>query len=237
MTKSIPPYHADANPSDTYQLVWRLARAVNGVLDFPYVDRTEGAVAACAGHCRKIGPTLGALLRPPHNQEQLLLTDPAPWVIRTALSLQEQFPPADQLRAFLAGLPDGTVFAVAESYSAGGVTNLFSATRRRVFRRLAPRPQVLAELETAWLLLYPSDPAMPAKIPAERRVRPMTLGKAAVLMGYTGGKKKAGKRLRALIDKGIIRCERHSRQNYVFDRNDFPKENWPKVLPPSLTRP
>jgi hypothetical protein len=47
-------------------------------------------------------------------------------------------------------------------------------------------------------------------------------------MGYGDGK-DAAERLSAAIDGGAIRCERLTRQRYVFFKSDFPKQAQSKL--------
>lgn len=68
------------------------------------------------------------------------------------------------------------------------------------------------------------------RIPAARRTKPMSLKDAARWMGY-GGDKAGATRLRAAIDIQAVKCEPINRQNYVFDRHDFPRENWSAIIP------
>jgi hypothetical protein len=76
------------------------------------------------------------------------------------------------------------------------------------------------------------------KIPPGKRTRPMSLKEAARLMGYTVDKhgtavpsKKAAESLRKAMDAGAVAFEERSRMRFVFSRDDFPKESWPKILP------
>jgi hypothetical protein len=73
----------------------------------------------------------------------------------------------------------------------------------------------------------------PARIPPEHRTIPMTLSKAAKLMGYVEhrGEKDAVEVLSKSIRDGSVKAERQNRQRYVFDRRDFPKESHPKIVP------
>jgi len=68
------------------------------------------------------------------------------------------------------------------------------------------------------------------KIPPAERTKPMTLQKAAKLMGF-GNCKDAAERLRAAIDGDTIRCESLGRQLHVFSKSDFPKTVWDKLSP------
>jgi hypothetical protein len=70
----------------------------------------------------------------------------------------------------------------------------------------------------------------PVKISPENRTIPISLRKAARLMGY-GDDHTAVKRLRAAVDAGAVVCEKLTRQQFVFDRQDFPHENWSRVIP------
>ncbi len=65
------------------------------------------------------------------------------------------------------------------------------------------------------------------KIPPGERTRPMALIEAAKLMGYRG--KKAAEQLKAAIDYRSVKCERRSRQQYVFSKLDFPDSVWGKL--------
>jgi hypothetical protein len=76
----------------------------------------------------------------------------------------------------------------------------------------------------------PGEDAAAGKIPPECRTVPLSLKQAARLMGY-GRRREAQKRLRAAMDTGAVRYERLTRQQYVFDRNDFPAEAWGQVVP------
>jgi hypothetical protein len=86
--------------------------------------------------------------------------------------------------------------------------------------------------------------AISGRIPPERRTIPMSKHDAARLMGYTrpdeyGRNRRSTKDAVALLTKsmqdGIIKAEQQSRQRYVFDREDFPKEVHHKIIP-SLNR-
>jgi hypothetical protein len=68
-----------------------------------------------------------------------------------------------------------------------------------------------------------SDLAPQNKIPPQQRTKPMPLGQAAKLMGYEGNKEKAGKSLRAAMDRGAVRFEKIGRQRFVFSKGDFPE--------------
>ncbi len=73
--------------------------------------------------------------------------------------------------------------------------------------------------------------ALRKKIPPSKRTRPMSLKEAARLMGYmAAGSKKAAERLRRAMDVGAVAFEQQTRKAFVFSRDDFPKENWPKIL-------
>jgi hypothetical protein len=78
------------------------------------------------------------------------------------------------------------------------------------------------------------------RIPPERRTIPMTKQVAARLLGLTlvdeGGRdrrkmKDAVELLTKSMGDGIYKYERQSRQRYVFDREDFPIESHPKIIP------
>jgi hypothetical protein len=109
--------------------------------------------------------------------------------------------------------------------------------------KLAPSQLWLAEMrairqEAEAVLANRRSPKPHKKIPPEHRTRPMTMGEAARLMGYsrTRDTKAAVKTLRAAIDSDSIACERLSRQSYIFSRLDFPKEVWPKLTPTDPNR-
>jgi hypothetical protein len=74
------------------------------------------------------------------------------------------------------------------------------------------------------------------RIPVNHRTVPMTLTEAAALMGYarSRSREKARKMLREAIGNGAVKCEKLDRQQFVFDRRDFPKEVQQKLGP---TRP
>jgi hypothetical protein len=65
------------------------------------------------------------------------------------------------------------------------------------------------------------------KVPSNERTRQMTLSEAAKLMGYQG--KKAAEQLSAAIADGSVKCEKLSRQRFVFSKNDFPETVWEKL--------
>jgi hypothetical protein len=65
------------------------------------------------------------------------------------------------------------------------------------------------------------QPAITKPIPPEYRTKPMSLRKAARLMGFTDSKDGA-EYLRAAIRDGSIRCESLTRQTHVFDKRQFP---------------
>jgi hypothetical protein len=69
-----------------------------------------------------------------------------------------------------------------------------------------------------------------SKIPPKNRTRPLSLKEAARWMGY-GRDNKAVKKLRAAMDTGAVAYEKLTRQQYIFSRKDFPRENWPQVTP------
>jgi hypothetical protein len=70
------------------------------------------------------------------------------------------------------------------------------------------------------------------KIPPQKRTRPMSLKEAARLMGYKAvHSKKAAENLRSAMDAGAVAFEALTRKSFVFSRDDFPKESWPKILP------
>jgi hypothetical protein len=68
-------------------------------------------------------------------------------------------------------------------------------------------------------------------IPSEQRTRPLGIAEAARLMGYKGARKKAGQSLRLAMDVGAVKYVKLTRQNYIFDRRDFPAEAHPKLAP------
>lgn len=69
------------------------------------------------------------------------------------------------------------------------------------------------------------------EIPSDLRTIPMTLSRAAKLMGRIGSRKKAAEWLRKCIDDGKVQAEKINRQTYVFSRQAFPKEQWCRVTP------
>jgi hypothetical protein len=71
------------------------------------------------------------------------------------------------------------------------------------------------------------------QIPPKHRTVPMSLRRAAKLMGYTvhRGKKDAVELLSRIIKDGSVKVERLNRQLYVFDRRDFPQESLAKITP------
>jgi hypothetical protein len=73
-----------------------------------------------------------------------------------------------------------------------------------------------------------AEMASNVRIPPEDRTRPMTLKEAAQLMGYEGGKQGAS-RLSQAIDSGAVKAESRTRQQYVFTKQDFPKEVWQRL--------
>ena len=77
--------------------------------------------------------------------------------------------------------------------------------------------QLASELASAVNLL--ADTELP--IPFQYRTRAITKRQAAHCLGRSN--EDSGVRwLNSCIDDGIIRCERFSRQSYVFDRRQFP---------------
>jgi hypothetical protein len=110
---------------------------------------------------------------------------------------------------------------------------------RRVGNLLKNDPD--AEDEGAFLALWEEiEGGNKERIPPERRTIPMSKKIAARLMGYTRvvedwrerrAVKDAVEILTKSIDDGLIKAERHSRQRFVFDRNDFPPDVWYKILP------
>jgi hypothetical protein len=75
------------------------------------------------------------------------------------------------------------------------------------------------------------------RIPPARRTRPLSISEAARLMGYRGNKKQAGKKLKRAMKAGAVASEMLSRQQFIFDRSDFPEEAQPRVAPTGPTRP
>jgi hypothetical protein len=69
------------------------------------------------------------------------------------------------------------------------------------------------------------------RLPVSERTVPLTLHKAALLMGIKGGKKERAKTLRRQMDAGAIAYEQLGRQSYVFNREDFPQEARAMVVP------
>jgi hypothetical protein len=68
------------------------------------------------------------------------------------------------------------------------------------------------------------------------RTKPMSYREAAKHIGKAAGKgkraaKDAAEWLKQCIDDGIIACERITRQNHVFDKNDFPESAWKSIMP------
>jgi hypothetical protein len=84
------------------------------------------------------------------------------------------------------------------------------------------------------LLRFPGPPAEAndahKKIPPENRTKPLSLKEAARWMGY-GRDDRAVKNLRAAMDTGAVAHEKLTRQRHIFSRLDFPRENWPRVIP------
>jgi hypothetical protein len=77
------------------------------------------------------------------------------------------------------------------------------------------------------------SPKLGKKILPERRTRPLTMVEAAKLMGLAKkrGEKEAVKCLRAAIKNGVIACETLTRQQHVFDKNEFPRDVWQELAP------
>jgi hypothetical protein len=71
------------------------------------------------------------------------------------------------------------------------------------------------------------------KIPPERRTIPLCLKQAARLMGFTQhhSPKKSVEMLSESIRTGDTLAEKQTRQRYIFDRYQFPKEVWSELLP------
>jgi hypothetical protein len=67
----------------------------------------------------------------------------------------------------------------------------------------------------------------PDPIPCQFRTRPLSLTEAAKLLGYRRNRtnRQAAKILRGTIDVGGLKCEKRGRQQYIFDRRDFPRES------------
>jgi hypothetical protein len=76
-----------------------------------------------------------------------------------------------------------------------------------------------------------------SSIAPEHRTIPMSLKVAARLLGYTKttgerrNMKDAAELLRKSIDEGLVACMRLSRQQYIFDRTQFPQESQDKIAP------
>jgi hypothetical protein len=77
------------------------------------------------------------------------------------------------------------------------------------------------------------QPLKEKRIPPERRTVPMTLKRAAQLLGYTDyhGEKNGAEILSKSIREGTVIAEKLNRQRYVFDRHDFPAESHLKITP------
>jgi hypothetical protein len=111
--------------------------------------------------------------------------------------------------------------------SVSEVDTYLAAHHRTSMQRLKDLDRVSDLLELDWKTRKTRNSK---KIRAKNRTCPMTLRRAAYLMGY-GKSRDASERLRAAINSGAVACEHLTRQSHVFDRNDFPKENWKEVTP------
>jgi hypothetical protein len=67
------------------------------------------------------------------------------------------------------------------------------------------------------------------RIPPAKRTRPLTLQEAAKHMGLQGRTKAKTEMLSRMLDAGVVRAEKLSRQSYVFSLDDFPKGAHSKV--------
>jgi hypothetical protein len=65
-------------------------------------------------------------------------------------------------------------------------------------------------------------------IAPEHRTRPLSLSKAAILLGFTGGKTGSNRVRRAINDRTLV-AEPIGRQSYVFDIRKFPSDAHSKV--------
>jgi hypothetical protein len=101
---------------------------------------------------------------------------------------------------------------------------------------------LLNKLGDLWVALGGLEAASAADgddgpIPPDRRSKPLTLSKAAALMGYEGSQKSKAAQLKKAINAGAIQCVRLGRQQYVFDLHDFPKASHGKVTLTDPKRP
>ena len=64
----------------------------------------------------------------------------------------------------------------------------------------------------------------------------MTFRKAAALLGK-GNSRDAAEWLSKSVEDGRYDCERITRQNHVFNMQQFPKPVWPKIVPTAGNSP
>jgi hypothetical protein len=83
-----------------------------------------------------------------------------------------------------------------------------------------------------------TSPMVRRRIPPEKRTRPLGMQEAAQLMGYTrlpneGRRpiKKAVAMLRAAMNDCCVDYEKRTRKQYIFNRDDFPKEAQDRIRP------
>jgi hypothetical protein len=114
------------------------------------------------------------------------------------------------------------------------INGLFAAWRPKD-RVSPPEQQAPLRLKTNGMAetQKEEDKTPASRIPPEQRTIPMSLKRAAQLMGYTNGRgeKDAVELLSKTIEDGTIRAERQNRQRYVFDKRDFPEESHRKLAP------
>jgi hypothetical protein len=67
-------------------------------------------------------------------------------------------------------------------------------------------------------------------IPPEKRTRPMTYREAARYLGK-GDSKDAAEWVSVGVEVGDLDCEHFSRQQHIFNREQFPMETWQHIVP------
>jgi hypothetical protein len=128
------------------------------------------------------------------------------------------------LRALVTAIASGSrkkVVAALSGPDSYGALHLFRELAEHVAKTTLITPPKLRKQQKA----------SSSKIAPANRTRPMSKSEAARLMGYVGTDKARVKQLRAAIVGGIVACESRTRQQHVFDLNQFPKVNWAKIMP------
>lgn len=104
-------------------------------------------------------------------------------------------------------------------------------TLRRHHQIIGPRAKRLDRKRESQALRILARLVNRKRIPAARRSIPITMSKAAKLMGYVGDRSTIAERMhQQLVDNGSL-FEKVNRQTFIFDVKDFPKRVRAQLLP------